>query len=33
MAEHALAMLFASAKRLIEEHDKLKRGEFDQLSR
>ena len=31
MAEHALAMLLASAKRLIEEHDKLKRGEFDQF--
>lgn len=31
MAEHAVAMAFAAAKRLIPENDKLRRGEFDQF--
>lgn len=31
MAEHAVAMTFAAAKRIVVEHAKLKRGEFDQF--
>jgi glycerate dehydrogenase len=32
MAEHALAMALAAAKRLVLEHEKLKRGVFDQFA-
>lgn len=31
MAEHALAMILAACKRLIPEHESLKRGEFNQF--
>jgi phosphoglycerate dehydrogenase-like enzyme len=31
MAEHAVAMVFAAAKRIVVEHMKLTRGEFDQF--
>lgn len=31
MAEHAVAMIFAAAKRVVVEHEKLARGEFDQF--
>ena len=31
MAEHAVAIMFAAAKRLLVEHKKLERGEFDQF--
>ncbi len=33
MAEHGLAMVLAAYKRLFEEHEKLKSGEFDQFKR
>ena len=33
MAEHALAMALAAAKRLILEHENLKLGQFDQFTR
>jgi phosphoglycerate dehydrogenase-like enzyme len=33
MAEHALTMALAAAKRLILEHENLKRGEFNQFTR
>jgi phosphoglycerate dehydrogenase-like enzyme len=33
MAEHALAMTLAAAKRLILEHENLKRGQFNQFTR
>jgi len=33
MAEHALAMILAAAKRLLVEHENLKRAEFNQFTR
>ena len=33
MAEHALAMTLAAAKRLVLEHENLKRGQFNQFTR
>jgi phosphoglycerate dehydrogenase-like enzyme len=33
MAEHALAMALAAAKRLILEHENLKHGQFNQVTR
>jgi phosphoglycerate dehydrogenase-like enzyme len=33
MAEHAFAMALAAAKRLILEHENLKRGQFNQFTR
>jgi phosphoglycerate dehydrogenase-like enzyme len=33
MAEHALAMALAAAKRLVLEHENLKRGQFSQFTR
>ena len=33
MAEHALAMALAAAKRLVLEHENIKRGQFNQFTR